>query len=175
MARTVSQAIAAEDKPKKRKISVIERRLKSGSIWAVSAGGIPLKEPKRWTLRIVNAEVRNGRVREMQHDKGWEFAEPGDLAVEPYEVGFSILDGRIVRGQHSQEVLMKMERADYAEVVKLKEQAVRKDTFGTKAAKQTVLNAAAVEDPTGNASDFLNRAINSIQVEDSIERIPIEE
>lgn len=160
---------------KKREISIIERRLKSGSIFAVSAGSIPLKQPKRWELRIVNSEVRNGRIREMQTDKGWEFVAVSDLAVEPFEIGFREQDGRLVRGQHGQEVLMKMEAADYREVQLLKDAENRKNTFGQKATKQAILNAAQGESGGGRGAELLDRAIQGMRVEDSQERVSLED
>ena len=159
----------------KRSISVVERRLQTGSIFAVGTGGIPLKEPRRWTLRIVNSEVRNGRVHEMQHEKGWQFAEIADLAVEPYEVGFTVLDGRIVRGAHGQEVLMKMAQTDFSAVQAMKDADNRKNTFGEKAVKQAIVTAAGREQGGAQGADFLDRAVKSIQIQDSAERVPLED
>ena len=102
-------------------ISVVERRLKSGSIFATSGRPIPLKEPKRWTLRIVNSQISDGRVWDMLAEKGWAYLEVDDLAVPAQEIGFRVQDGRIVRGTHGSEVLMKMEQADFAAVQKQKD------------------------------------------------------
>ena len=161
--------------PLKRKVSVIERRLKSGDVWAVGAGTIPLKEPDRWVLRIASTENRPLRARELQNEKGWQFATAEDLAATPYEIGFAIQDGRLVRGAHSQEVLMKMERDDYAAVVRLKEADVRKHTFGQKATKDAILQAVQ-QQPGGDAgAEFLDRTVERIRVTDSRERVNLEE
>lgn len=160
---------------KKREISVIERRLKSGDVWAVGSGAIPLKDPRRWELRIANSDIRNGRVREMQHEKGWDFADEADLACTPYEIGFTLLDGRLVRGMHSQEVLMKMERTDYRAVQLAKDAEVRKNTFGKKAVKRAILQAAAQEPGGDQGAEFLNRAIQSVKTVDSREAVSLED
>ena len=166
---------AAAVAPKKRDISVVERRLKSGSIFAVGTGGIPLKEPHVWTLREVNSEIRNGHVHAMQHEKGWEFATAADLAVEPFEVGYREMDGRLVKGTHGSLVLMKMAKTDYAEVVKLKEAENRKNTYGDKAVKQAIVAAAAREQDGAQGAEFLHRAVQSAQVVDSTEHVSLED
>lgn len=164
-----------EATPEKRKISVVERRLKSGLVFAGHSGAIPLKDPDRWVLREVNSEVRNGRIREMQHDLGWVYLEPDDLAVEPHEVGLSVLDGRLVKGTHGSLVMMKMERPDYQAVVKAKEEKNRAHTFGQKAIKQSILSAAQTQEGGADGAEFLNRHIgNTIQVTDSTERVTLE-
>jgi hypothetical protein len=134
-----------------------------------------LKEPTRWSLRIANSEMRDGRIREMQHDKQWQFAEEADLAVTPYEVGFRLLDGKIVRGTHGSEVLMKMEQADYRAVVAMKDKENRTNTFGSKAIKQTIIAAASREPDGAQGADFLDRAVERVKVTDSLEGVSLED
>src|SRR6185436_10328738 len=98
---------------KKKDISIIERRLQSGSIFGTSSKPIPLKEPKAWALRSVNSNVNNQHLYDMQAEKGWVYATVDDLDVKPDEIGFREMDGRIVRGTKGDEVLMKMPLADY--------------------------------------------------------------
>ena len=152
----------------KRPISVIERRLKSGSIFGTSSKPIPLTEPDRWTIRIINSQISDGHIYDIQAEKGWVYAEPADLAVQPHEVGFREMAGRLVRGDKGSEVLMKMERKDYAAIQKAKDQANRTQTFGKKATQQAILNAAGTGLGDQGAS-FLERALPSqIEVKDSL-------
>lgn len=156
---------------KKRDISIIERRLKSGAIFSAGSKPIPLAEPNRWTVRIVNTQISDARQWDMQADKGWVYLEAADLAVDPIQIGFRELDGRIVRGTQGHEVLMKMEIKDYKAIVKMKDVENRKNTFGAKANKAAILAAA----PSDQAADYLNKNIGNINITDSMERVSLEE
>ena len=151
----------------KKPITVIERRLKSGSIFGTSSKPIPLTEPKRWTVRIVNSQVSEGHVYDLQAEKGWVYAEASDLAVQPHEVGFRDMGGRLVRGDKGSEVLMKMEREDYRAIQTAKDAANRKSTFGSRATKQAIINAASAQ-LGDQGADFLHRSVNSVEVKDSL-------
>ena len=165
-----------EDAPKKRNVSVVERRLKSGSIFSASSKPIPLTDPDRWTVRVVNASISDARIWEMQADKGWVYAEPADIAVSVTELGFRIQDGRIVRGQHGQEVLMKMERDDYAAIQKAKDAENRRQTFGAQAVKDAIISAAGSDAGVGaQGAEFLARNLDSVTVTDSREAVSLEE
>lgn len=155
---------------KKKDISIVDRRLSSGSIFGTSSKPIPLVEPKQWTLRIVNSKVNNQHLYDMMAEKGWVFATEADLAVKPEDVGFRVLDGRIVRGTQGDEVLMKMPLTDYKAVAKMKDQVNRKQTLGSKAAKDTILGAMhAAGDDQG--AEFMQRALRGAKIEDGTERI----
>ena len=160
----------------KREISVVERRLKSGSVFSAGSRAIPLKEPERWTIRVVNTQISDARLWEMQDEKGWGYASVADLAVAPHEVGFREQDGRLVRGTQGHEVLMKMAITDYKAIQKVKEATNRKNTFGNKAVKDTIVGAAAGQlDDGGRAAEFLDRAVQGISVKDSLERVSLED
>lgn len=159
----------------KREISVVERRLQSGSIFAASSRPIPLVEPERWTVRIVNSQISDAHLWEMQAEKGWIYAEPTDLAVQPHEIGFRVQDGRLVRGVQGHEVLMKMARAEYEAIQRAKDAENRKNTFGAKALKQTVLGAAQAEPDGARGAEFLDRHMQHITIKDSLERVSLEE
>jgi hypothetical protein len=162
--------------PAKRNVSVVERRLKSGSVFAASSRPIPLTDPDRWTVRVVNAQISDNRIWEMQADKGWIYATPEDVAVPVTELGFREQDGRIVRGQHGSEVLMKMERDDYAAIQKAKDDANRKMTFGSKAIKESILSAAGNAEGIGSqGADFLARNLHNVSVTDSREAVNLED
>ena len=160
-------------------ISVIERRIKSGRIFSQGSQPIPLVEPDRWSIRIVNTQISDSRLWEMQADKGWIHVASTDLAVKPEEVGFREQDGRVVRGTHGHEVLMKMERTEYAAVQKAKDQTNRELTFSQKALRPAIANVAAQSVDAGGlgdggqGADFLSRA--QLHVADSLERVRLDE
>ena len=161
--------------PKKREISIIERRLKSGSIFAAGSKAIPLANPARWTVRIVNTQIADDRQWHLQAEKGWVYLEESDLAVPPHELGFRVLDGRVVRGVQGQEVLMKMQVKDYQAIQKMKDAENRKQTFSAKATKATILSQAQQQPGGDEGADFLNRSVQSMEIKDSLERVPLEE
>lgn len=161
--------------PKEKKpISIVDRRLASGAVFSASSRPIPLKEPELWTLRIVNTGISDQRLWEIQADKGWVYASPEDLAIDPAEIGFRVLDGRVVRGTQGAEVLMKMATADYTRIQKAKDAANKQSTFGSKQLKKDVLARAGAE-VGAEGADFLAKNINRISVTDSREAVSLEE
>ena len=122
----------------------------------------------------MNTQISDDRAWQMQADKGWVYLEADDLAVKPHEIGFRELDGRIVRGTQGQEVLMKMEVKDYRAIQKIKEAENRKQTFGAKANKAAILSAAQREADGDQGADFLNRTVNTMEITDTLERVPLE-
>ena len=159
---------------KKREISIVERRLRSGSIFSSGSKPIPLVDPTQWTVRIVNTQISDARQWDMQAEKGWAYLERSDLAVDPQELGFRELDGRIVRWTQGHEVLMKMRISDYKAIQKMKERMNRENTFGAKANKAAILNAAQAEPGGDEGADFLNRAVRSMSITDS-RGVPLED
>lgn len=162
---------AKEKKP----ISIVDRRLASGSVFSASSRPIPLVEPERWTLRIINTQISDQRLWEVQAEKGWVYAELADLAIDPAEVGFRVLDGRIVRGTQGDQVLMKMEKADYKAIQKMKDAENKKITFGDKAkVKQDIVTAAAGQ-LGPEAADFLNAHVKGVDIKDGRELVSLED
>ena len=160
---------------KKREVSIVERRLKSGSIFASSSKPVPIKDPHQWTVREVNSQLGSQHLREMQIDKGWTYLLPEDLAVDPFEIGYRVQDGRVVRGQHAELVLMKMPTADFQAVQRAKDAENRKNTFGAKAVKNAILRAAEREEDGARGAEFLNKAVQNVSVVDSRERVNLED
>lgn len=160
---------------KKREISVVERRIKSGSIFSAGSRPIPLKDPDQWEVRTVNSQISDARMWEMQAEKGWVYVTADDLAVPAHEIGFREQDGRVVRGTHGFEVLMKMPRKDYKTIQRIKEQENYKNTFGAKANKHAIITAAQSEPDGGRGAEFLNKAVQTIDIKDSREAVSLEE
>lgn len=160
----------------KKAISVVERRVQSGSIFRAGSRPIPLKEVDRWELREVNSAISDQHLYEMQADKQWTYLAVEDLDVKPEDIGYRVLDGRLVKGQQGHIVLMKMEKSDYKAVQKAKEAENRRQTFGKKAVRQSILSQAAGAEGVGDeGADFLARNLNKIQVTDSLERVSLDE
>ena len=155
----------AKATPVKRKLSVIERRLASGSVFSAASRPIPLKDPGRWILRIVNTSISDDRLYAMQAEKGWVYALPEDLAIDPIEVGLTVRDGRIVRGDKGTEVLMKMSTEDFATIQAMKDAENRKMTFGKKATKDAIV-AAASQQLGDEGAEFLSRTVQSMDIKD---------
>ena len=132
-----------------------------------STTAIPLKEPKRWELRIVDAHMRNDRLSEVK-DKGWDFVEPEDVACDVQDYGFRQDGRRIVRGDRGSEVLMKMEREEWRLVQRAKTEANIRQTHGVKEQKKTILERSSAEQGD-QATTFLDKALSHMEVRDSLE------
>lgn len=160
-------------KPQSPRISVIERRLQSPSVFRSPSQPIPLKAPKHWTLRWVNVAISPNHLWDMIHQKGWEYCEPGDLACALDEISAVERDGRIVQGIRGEEVLMKMRTVDYEALQHKKSAENLRQTFGAAQMKQTIVERAATELPQGDrAASFLEDHVQQITVTDS--RVPDE-
>jgi hypothetical protein len=165
----------AKSLPKKRTISVVDRRLQSGSMFASLSRPMPLVEPNKWETHITNSQISDQRLWEMTEVKGWEYLTPQDLAVEPSAIGYREQDGRVVRGEKGHEVLMKMTIPDWKRVQKKKDEDVRRDTYGKDAAKRSILAAAGREPGGANGAEFLERSLNRIKITDTRESVSLED
>ena len=67
------------------KVSVIERRLANPH--GTPSIPITLKTAGEYVVRIVNADMRAGRLHEMTHTKGWTFVEPEEIDGTADEYG----------------------------------------------------------------------------------------
>ncbi len=119
---------------------------------------IPMKNPDL-EIRVVDSLLRAGRIHEMTA-KGWEIVEPSDIKGKPEDFGFSVQDGRVVRGERGRDVLMKMHKEDYKSIQLAKSRENLKG-IGKAKAKDAVLNdvARVVGDRGDEAATFLNRTL----------------
>src|SRR5687768_14899676 len=95
-----------------KKISIIERRLQGNSALQVSSPPIPMRD-KGWTLYWENNDVRPDQVWHTINVLGWEYVTPDELACGVDDIGASVTDNRVVRGERGKEVLLKMKDSDY--------------------------------------------------------------
>ena len=159
----------------KKPIGIIDRRLASGSVHTVGGRSIPLVEPQRWTVRVVNSQISDARLWEMQAEKGWVYAEEADISIPVHEIGYRVMDGRLVKGERGQLVLMKMLQSDYAKIARAKDDANKEQTFGAKAVKNSIVNAVASEPGGDQGAEFIQNAVRSITVTDSREAVSLED
>ena len=108
MARTSRAATADAPTTAPPNISVLERRLQNP--FGDGSPAIRLKEPG-WTLHVINANLRPGRYHDVTRNKGWVPVEATEIDGDPLDFGFDVKDGRVVRGERGQEVLVKMPTA----------------------------------------------------------------
>jgi hypothetical protein len=148
------------------KISVIERRLQGPSIFRTSSQPIPLVDDGKWVLRWENSKISPDHMWNVIHNLGWTYAEPADLACNVDEIGASERDGRIVRGERGDEVLMKMLAKDYKRVEKKKSDETIKQTFGARQLKQAIVSGVAAEHGE-QAAEFMSKNVNMVSVSDS--------
>ena len=147
-------------------ISVIERRLQGPSVFRESSQPIALAAPKKWTVRWENTKIGTDHLWNVIHVKGWTYAEPSDLACPAEEVGAVVRDGRIVRGERGEEVLVKMLVKDYARVQKSKTDEVVRSTFGKKQIEQDIVSGVA-EEHGDQAAEWITKNVNTVNVSDA--------
>lgn len=118
MAKKQSAVVeAAPTKPALPRISVLDRRLQNP--FGDGSPPIRLKEAG-WTLHVVNSALRPGRYHDVVRNKGWVPVAPEEIEGDALDFGFDTKDGRVVRGERGQEVLVKMPTADYNDIAQAK-------------------------------------------------------
>ena len=147
-------------------ISVLERRLQNP--FGDGSPAVRLKQPG-WTLHVVNSNLRSGRYHDVVRNKGWVPVEPQEVDGDPMDFGFDVKDGRVVRGERGQEVLVKMPSKDYAQIQMAKD-AHNKRLIGGKAVKQAAIDKAAKE-YGDEAADLIN---STIEFKTSRSPVPLE-
>lgn len=124
------------------KVSILDRRLKN----PFGTGTVPitLKTPGRWAIRWVYSKLRAGHLYDMTQQKGWIFVEPEEIDGGHDEYGLTVKDNRLVRGDHGEEVLMKMPQEMFDEILKAKTRA-NEAQLGKQQMRAAVAQATAKE------------------------------
>lgn len=145
------------------KVSVIDRRMAN----PFGTGSVPitLKTPGQWEVRWVYAKMRPGHLYQMTHQKGWVFVEPAELDGSPDEYGLTAKDNRLVRGDHGEEVLMKMPLEDFKRIQKAKAEYNLRE-LGQKQMQSAVAQATA-KAHGDEAGDSVFNAFQHGEVKDS--------
>lgn len=158
---------------KKPPISIIDRRLKAGSIFASVSIELPAKEPGRWVFREVNTAISDDHLWNMLHKKLWTYAYASDLDCEPGAFAYREQDGKLVKGTRGEVVLMKMPRTDYETIQAEKGRQNRLNTFGS--VKQSIVSAADRADQSGRGAEMLDRHLKGLSITDSRELVPLDD
>lgn len=145
------------------RVSVVERRLKN----PFGSGTVPitLKSEGQWAVRIVYSKLRSGHLYNMVHHKGWEFVTPDEIDGTPEEYGLTAKDNRLVRGDHGEEVLMKMRQEDFDAIQKAKQSENLKG-IGQKAMAEYAAQRTAKEHGS-EAGDTVFNAFKHGEIKDS--------
>lgn len=144
------------------KVSVLDRRL--ANPFGAPSVDITLKTPGRWAIHIVNSAVRTGRYYDVVHNKGWVPVAPSELDGRPEEYGFKEQDGRLVRGDRGEEILMKMPQADFDAIQRAKAEHNLKG-LGKKAMLDTAASMAASQGLGDEAAETIARS--NMEITDS--------
>lgn len=141
------------------KVSVLERRLENP--FGSPSVDIELKGGQKWALRIINANMRSGRVYEVIKSKGWEFVTPAELPTKADELGFREMDNRVVRGEKGEEVLVKMPLEMFKKIQMAKAEHNIKG-LGKKQMMETAANMAAQQGMGDEAAETIYNSNMSI-------------
>jgi hypothetical protein len=114
-----------------------------------------LKKPDM-EIRIVDSGMKSGRISEMTQ-KGWGFVGPDDVVGKVEDYGFTVQDGRIVRGDRGREVLMMMHHQDYVDI-QMAKAAANTRAIGGQKGKDAVLNQVAKAEGD-EAADWIDQRI----------------
>jgi len=150
------------------KVSVLERRLENP--FGAPSVDIQLKEGQ-WALRVINANVRSGRIYEVIHHKGWEFVLTDELPMKPEELGFRNLDGHVVRGEKGEEVLVKMPKKMFDDIQQAKAEHNIKG-LGKKQTLESAAQMAAAQGLGDQAAETIYRS--NMQINDSRVSVDLE-
>lgn len=149
------------------RVSVLERRLQNP--FGDGSPEIRLKEPG-WVVHIVNGGLRPGRYHDVTRNKGWVPVDPSELDGEAEDFGFDVKDGRIVRGERGQEVLMKMPASEYSQIQMAKDRHNRLANSGARLKSAIVDQTAATHGD--EAGSYVNR---NITIKEERAPIPLDE
>lgn len=149
------------------KVSVLDRRLKHP--FGAPSVPITLRDGQLWAIRIANDRVRTGRVHQMV-EMGWTFVQAKEIDGKPADFGFRERDGRLVRGEHGEEVLMKMPQADF-DAIQNSKGAINIKNLGQKQTREAV----AQETAKAYGDEAADTVLKNIEVKDGRERVELED
>lgn len=168
--KTTDTPVAAPDPPAPKFVpaieSVRERRLQNP--FGEGSPAVRLKDPG-WTVHVINTALRTGRYHDVRHNKGWDPVRPEDLAGTPQELGFEVLDGKVVRGERGQEVLMKMPTKDYQAIQMAKDAKNRALTTPRRLKADVIEQTAAAY--SDQAASYLDQ---NVSITESRSPVPLE-
>jgi hypothetical protein len=136
---------------------------------------IPSNPPKHWVFRIGNGAISPDHIWRMRQQKGWDFAEPADIAGGlPEDFGFEHRNGRLIRGDRGQEVLLKMLASEWRLIQQAKSDQNTKQMKGIK----DIPERAAAEfggSEGSEAADVLHKSLQHIEITEKKEIVRSED
>lgn len=143
-----------------RRNAALARRLAPGANpHGVANRTIPLNEPSRWQLYIANDYNGADDLYRMVHEYGWTPLAPEDLACKPEDIGYRINESNhLVRGPQGREVIFKMDKVDYRELMQRKTERNNKG-IGSASKTRTQVAEAASNAFGAEAADFIYKNV----------------
>jgi hypothetical protein len=171
-ARTLGGAAKPVVQVTSRRSAALERRLAKGANPHVSSiKVIPLREPHRWQLYVGNDYAGDDGLYRMVHEYGWSTLEVGDLSCKPEEIGYRVNEsGHLVRGPQGREVIFKMAKEDYAELMQRKTEK-NMQGIGSASKTRTQVAEAAASAFGPEAGDYVHKHVTGT-VTDTREALP---
>lgn len=123
------------------KVSILDRRL--AHPFGAPSVPITLKTKGQWAMRVVYAKLRSGRLHQMEQ-AGWVFVTPKEIDGRPEDLGFRAVDDRLVKGEHGDEVLMKMPQKDF-DAIQMRKAEINLKNLGSSQTRDSVAQATAVK------------------------------
>lgn len=155
MARKSAITVKARSEGLKNRNAALARRLALGQVHGGGSPTLPLKEPKRWHTYIANSDV-NANEFYLMKERGWVPLDPSDLGCPVEQTGFRLSpDGNLVRGVRGEEMVFKMEEADYQILMDAKTQANMRG-IGSASKTKTDMAEAASGALGSEAADYIH-------------------
>lgn len=165
MARPKTTTDTPAEARKLPQVTVLERRLQNP--FGEGSPTVRLREPG-WALHIFDTS-RPGRFHYAKREKGWEPVRAEELDGAAEDLGFDVVDGKVVRGERGKEVLMKMPQHMYDRIAMRKAEVTSARNSPARL-KQDVLEQTAAT-YSDQAADYLNR---NVTITDSRAPVPLE-
>jgi hypothetical protein len=146
-------------------VTVLERRLQNP--FGSGSPEVRLKDPG-WALHIFDTS-RPGRFHYAQREKGWEPVLAHELDGAAEDLGFDVVDGKVVRGERGKDVLMKMPQRMYDRIAQRKAELTTARNAPAKLKADVVEQTAATY--SDQAADYLNR---NVTIRDARGPVPLE-
>jgi len=130
---------------RKKSVSVIQRRLKGGTLFSAPSQQTPLKN-KMMRTRWFNRGISDDRFFVAENQRGWIKVHRTDVesldAVSGYDV---TSEGYITRGPRGQEMLYMMDKRDYEAIQAAKQAANTKRLASARTMRDATADAAAAQ------------------------------
>lgn len=154
MARKSAITVTNRGESLKNRNAALARRL-AGNVHGGGNRALPLKEPERWHTYVANTYLNESEFYDMKQ-KGWVPLEVGDLGCSVEESGYRLSEtGHLVRGPRGEEMLFKMDKADYR-LLEAAKTAQNMRGIGSQSKIRTDMAEAAAGALGSEAADYIH-------------------